>query len=101
MRIAAVPCIDCRVLCQSTRCAKCKRIKEQVRNSRRVHYKGTYRSEAAKVRQQAQACWLCGEGARAGDPFTADHVNQSVVGSVLLPAHRSCNSRRGATHRRD
>ena len=76
-------------------------MKDRLRNSRRAHYKGTYRSDAAKVRQQATACWLCGGGARVDDPFTADHVDQSMVGSVLLPAHRSCNSRRGATHRRD
>jgi hypothetical protein len=96
-----VPCIDCRVLCQATRCDACKRKKERVRNARRAHYKGSYRSEAARVRELATNCWLCGGGARVGDPFTADHVEPSITGSVLLPAHRSCNSRRGATHRRD
>lgn len=45
-------------------------------------------------------CWICGEGDREGDPFTADHVIPAVrqprdEEAVLLAAHRSCNSRRG------
>lgn len=40
-------------------------------------------------------CWLCGEPARVGDPWTADHVEPGNPDSILLPAHRSCNSRRG------
>ena len=40
-------------------------------------------------------CWLCHEPARMGDPWTADHVTPGDPDSILLPAHRSCNSRRG------
>ena len=36
-------------------------------------------------------CWICGEGARAGDPWQADHVTAGDYHSQLLGAHRSCN----------
>jgi 5-methylcytosine-specific restriction endonuclease McrA len=41
-------------------------------------------------------CWLCGEGARAGDPWEADHVIPAESGSTaeLRAAHRTCNRKR-------
>jgi hypothetical protein len=48
------------------------------------------------VRAEAVACWLCGDGPRPDDPWTADHVTPGDPDSILLAAHRSCNSRRGA-----
>ena len=55
---------------------------------------------AKQVRTAANAdpncvCWLCGETARVDDPWTADHVEPGNPDSILMPAHRSCNSRRG------
>ena len=44
----------------------------------------------------AEICHLCGEGGRVGDPWEADHVNPELGSqSILLPAHRSCNRKRG------
>jgi hypothetical protein len=70
------------------------------RNARRSHYHGDYGARSASVRRVASAdplttCWICGEPAKPGDPWTADHVEPGNPGSILLPAHRSCNSRRG------
>lgn len=55
-------------------------------------------------------CWLCGQPIemwrdRKTDPlaYTADHVDPLFTGGDLLgarlPAHRRCNSRRGALDR--
>ena len=90
------PCVECRKLTtRTTRCLACDTMRNQVRNQRRAHYRGDYRRRAAQVRANAVLCWICGKGARMGDPFTADHVEPGVTTSMLLPAHRSCNSRRG------
>lgn len=54
---------------------------------------------AAAVVANAILCELCGEPARVGDPITADHVvpmSKGGAGGELRPAHRSCNSKRGA-----
>lgn len=77
------------------RCARCQSERDRVRNQRRTHYRGDYRRRAAVVRGGAQFCWLCGEPARVGDPWQADHVVPGDPESVLAPAHRSCNARRG------
>jgi hypothetical protein len=54
-------------------------------------YGGDYRKAAAEVRESTVACWLCGEGWRANDPWQADHVTPGDPESLLLGAHRSCN----------
>jgi hypothetical protein len=54
-------------------------------------YTAEYRKAAAEVRASTVACWLCGEGWRADDPWQADHVTPGNPESVLLGAHRSCN----------
>ena len=95
MRVAQKPCIDCGTLALATRCKRCEAIKQKIRNSRRTHYRGAYKKQAAEVRATATSCWICGGGARFDDPFTADHVVPAESDSLLLPAHRSCNSRRG------
>lgn len=89
------PCIDCGTLSTATRCVICQREKEARRP--RSHYAGSYASRAKKVREGASVCWVCGEGARDGDPWQADHVYPGVADSPLLPAHRSCNIRRTHT----
>jgi hypothetical protein len=95
------PCLNCGELTRnSSRCDRCTAVREARRNERRPHYKGDYRRRAKEVRATAIACWICGEGARPNDPFTADHVATGEPNSPLLPAHRSCNSRRGAREHR-
>jgi hypothetical protein len=63
--------------------------------SKRQHYGGDYRKRAKAVRDAATHCWLCGEPARLNDPWQADHVVAGEIDSPLLPAHRSCNIRKG------
>lgn len=64
----------------------------------------SYGREMARLRPVVLAeepcCWLCGEGARAGDPWVVDHIVPLAEGgrcvrSNLAKAHRSCNARRG------
>jgi 5-methylcytosine-specific restriction endonuclease McrA len=94
-------CLGCRRLtANGSRCESCEQKREAARNQSRPHYQGDYRKRAAAVRQAAQrdpfaTCWLCGEVAREGDPWTADHVVPGDPQSPLMPAHRSCNSSRG------
>lgn len=97
MRTAKRPCIDCGVLTNgTTRCKKHRQVRDATRNATRVHYKGNYARRARQVRDTAVICHLCGLGSKANDPWTADHLLPSNVDSMLVAAHRSCNSRRGA-----
>jgi 5-methylcytosine-specific restriction endonuclease McrA len=94
------PCLDCGVLTnKNNRCEKHQAIYQAnidaKKASKRAHYKGDYQTRAKQVRDSASICWLCGKGYRDGDPWTADHVVPAQADSVLLPAHRSCNSSRG------
>ena len=82
-----IPCLDCGRL--HTRAVYCEI------HERPVLYRGRYRQEAAYVRANAITCHLCGKGADATDPWTADHVLPGDPDSPLQAAHRSCNSRRG------
>jgi 5-methylcytosine-specific restriction endonuclease McrA len=82
------PCLDCGNPARDTRCRDCAKKRDAI-------YRGDYRLRSAIIRATARTCWLCGEGPRAGDPWTADHVVPHNAGSILRPAHRSCNSRRG------
>lgn len=95
----ARPCLECGVLSRNgTRCEKHQGIidaKTNARKAERIHYKGDYRARAKAVRDSATHCWLCGETARPHDPWTADHVYPGDPASPLMPAHKSCNSRRG------
>ena len=90
------PCLDCRQLsANGSRCLICTRKRSAGRSAGRAHYRGDYGKRAAEVRAAATTCWLCGQGAKVDDPWTADHVEPGNPDSVLLPAHRSCNSSRG------
>ena len=91
-------CLKCGVLTgHGSYCQDCAVLIEQQRSRARGrrHYDAAYVKAARQVRAEAVTCWLCGEGARPLDPWTADHLVPGVVGSPLAPAHRSCNSRRG------
>jgi hypothetical protein len=92
------PCLRCGVptlagsLCPG-HLAEGERERSKRRGSR--HYTGDYQRRAGGVRASATECWICHEGFRENDPWTADHLYPGEVDSPLLPAHRSCNSRRG------
>jgi hypothetical protein len=93
------PCLDCGQLTRiGNRCEYHRGLvdaKTAERKAQRIHYRGDYNKRAKQVRDNAQFCWICKEPARIGDPFTADHLIPGHPDSPLLPAHRSCNSRRG------
>lgn len=67
-------------------------------------YGPEYQRERARILATAIACAICGGPARPGDPMTADHIRPVSSGGPaagnLRPAHRSCNSARGARQRR-
>lgn len=93
------PCSKCGTpSLHGSQCPDCAAQAERIRSRKRGtrHYTGDYRARAAAVRAAATECWLCHEGPRPDDPWTADHVLPGDPASPLLPAHRSCNSRRGA-----
>lgn len=90
------PCLNCGTLTTQTRCATCTTIHNRNNNKPKpAHRRGNYKQRAKQIVKQATHCWLCGYPARHDDPFTADHVIAGDPLSPLLPAHRSCNSRRG------
>jgi hypothetical protein len=97
----ARPCLDCGTLTRTgSRCERHQAIVNaniDARKAQRTHYSGSYRSKAKQVRDNAVVCWLCGDGARVNDPWTADHYIPRDPTSPLLPAHRSCNSSRQNT----
>ena len=92
------PCLDCGALYKGDRCPTHALIKsrerERARKPYRTHYRGDYARKAKQVRETATHCWICGEVARQGDPFQADHVVPGDRDSQLLAAHRSCNIKR-------
>ena len=94
------PCLDCGVLTnKSNRCPTHDKLHKDKWNNRtkpfRKHYSGDYYKRARLVRQNAVVCWICKQGYKPDDMWTADHVFPGVEDSPLLPAHKSCNSRRG------
>jgi len=91
-------CLTCGTLHHNpSRCDQCETQRETQRQRHRdkTHYDHTYRKAAKQVRDTATICWLCGEGYRPDDQWTADHVIPADPTSPLAPAHKSCNSRRG------
>jgi len=94
------PCLDCGKLTElGNRCQYHARIvqakRDEQREPKRIHYKGDYQKRAKQVRDNATSCWICKEGYRPNDPWTADHLIPGDRYSPLASAHRSCNSRRG------
>jgi 5-methylcytosine-specific restriction enzyme A len=68
-------------------------------------YGADWRRISAKVIAGATVCHWCGGAFTKDDPATADHIVPKARGgtndeSNLVPAHRSCNSRRAASARR-
>jgi len=97
-------CLRCHALTNSgslcTRCRTGSRAKRGTREQRGLGW--DHRRRAAQLRS-VTVCHLCGKPGDwndPADPLTADHLVPRAKGghlSPLLPAHRSCNSRRGAT----
>lgn len=99
------PCLDCGVLTKGgNRCDEHENLVKSLHNAKRNlvkkttgQYSGSYRARAKAVRETALVCHLCFDGARANDPWVADHAVPSDNGdtALLLPAHKSCNEKRG------
>jgi hypothetical protein len=97
------PCLDCGELTQGgNRCVVHQRRVDELAEARRAlikktlnTYGGDYKRRAKQVRDSAVVCHLCGEGARFGDPWEADHLIPGDSDSPLAAAHGSCNRRRG------
>ena len=102
------PCLECgKLTTGGSRCEQHEREKWEIHNATRNQrnrftpkkfrpgYTGDYAKRAAEVRKNAVYCHLCGDTYRNSDPWTADHLIPGDPNSPLLPAHRSCNSRRG------
>lgn len=106
-------CLDCRKLFDAatgrSRCPICQAALEERMNARPKRGTTTARglgwAHQQRKRREISAdmvCWMCGQPARENDPITADHETPRAKGGVdspLRPAHRSCNSRRGAQQR--
>jgi 5-methylcytosine-specific restriction enzyme A len=97
------PCLDCGLLTRNgNRCEVHQARVDALHEARRAsvkkvtgQYGNGYSKRAKEVREAAVTCHLCGEGARWGDPWEADHLYPAEPDSPLLPAHRSCNISRG------
>lgn len=99
------PCLDCGVLTTGgNRCDEHETIVKQLHNIKRAavkkatgQYSGSYRARAKVVRDTALVCHICGDGARVDDSWVADHAIPASPGdsALLLPAHKSCNAKRG------
>jgi hypothetical protein len=94
------PCLDCGKLSLESRCETHRKRVEQLRDVRRAahksnYYNTSYRRRAKAVRDTAIVCHICGDGARANDPWQADHLQPGNPDSALAAAHRSCNASRG------
>ncbi|MDH6134644.1 5-methylcytosine-specific restriction endonuclease McrA [Kitasatospora sp. MAA4] len=102
-------CLDCRQLFPApkgrSRCPVCQAALEARMNARskgNTTRRGLGWKHQQRVRAEISAdmlCWICGRPGMASDPITADHEVPRAQGGgdgPLRPAHRSCNSRRGA-----
>jgi site-specific DNA-cytosine methylase len=87
---------NCRTLTSNaTRCTNLPNTMEQTTpKTRQTPLQRRLQKKARQIRDTAVACWICGQGKRPNDPFTADHLIPADPNSPLAAAHRSCNSRR-------
>lgn len=100
----ASPGARCGRLTTRTRCTAHEAEYQAWRNAQRGdRYGAEYQAERRRVLKGATVCTLCGKAGTRRDPLTADHVIPAALGGGargnLRPAHRSCNSSRGATYR--
>lgn len=96
------PCLRCGTPANGTRCPTCQRGYDQGRrpSPRARGYDPTYRANRTLLLAGNPPCALCG----GPDADTADHIIPTSKGGTgdidnLRPAHKRCNSARGArTH---
>ena len=104
------PCLDCGVLTTNpSRCdrhqeqAELRRAYRQANNLQRKEkksrlYSKDYQARAKRIRETATVCYLCLQPKTESDPLQVDHLYPELFdSSPLLPAHRSCNNRKGNT----
>jgi hypothetical protein len=88
------PCLDCGQLTQGgNRCTLHQARVDELAEARRAlikktlnTYGGDYKRRAKQVRDSAVVCHLCGEGARFGDAWEADHLVAERVWAELYKA---------------
>lgn len=90
-------CLDCGdVIPTPSRCVECERKRQQRRNA--DPKRQGYKNPEYLAQPKEGICWLCGLPIEPGTG-TRDHLDP-LAGDYravkALPAHRSCNSSRGA-----
>lgn len=104
--MAPRPCLDCGIPAMGTRCRPCTAQRERVKWQRNPNQDAAYR----KLREQVAAslpvaCWICRlpitHQGHDGQALTLDHIIPVSRGGSngalnVRPAHKSCNSSRGA-----
>ncbi len=100
------PCLECQKLHTDygDYCAACRReVKRRIENNpnRRIRkqalYTSAYRKAAKLIKETATHCHICKQPFESRADITADHIIAGDADSPLLPAHKTCNSRRGNT----
>jgi 5-methylcytosine-specific restriction endonuclease McrA len=96
-------CLDCGALCVPTpamnsRCTRCYRLAQRLRNHIRTHYLGDWPTIRRALIAAHPWCHLCG----AGEDLTVDHIIPVARGgnherTNLRVLCRRCNSSKGAT----
>ena len=86
-------CLTCGAISNASRCPR-----HRTTTARGLGH--THRKASAHI-QPTDPCHWCGGYGTADDPITADHLRPRARGgrntpANYVPAHRSCNSRRGA-----
>jgi hypothetical protein len=65
------------------------------KNQRTLYRSPTYRRARQHIKDTATHCHLCKQAFTDRKDITADHLLPGNPDSPLLPAHRTCNSKRG------
>jgi 5-methylcytosine-specific restriction endonuclease McrA len=90
-------CLDCPATFTGTgsRCDGCSKAKERVRNG--LPSRRAYQDPAYQAIPLGGTCWLCGEpGADTRDHVVSIARGGTNAPSNIRPAHRACNSSKGA-----
>lgn len=102
------PCLSCQRIHKDggDYCTRCRTERNRQRENKperrlkkKTLYGGDYpRRRAAMVEQTIVynlPCHICKQNFQRVEDITADHVDATNPNSILLPAHKSCNSSRG------
>lgn len=68
-----------------------------------AHHRGPHDEISRRLRaiwtaDPATRCGFCGQPARRGDPWQADHHPPGNLDGRYRPAHATCNAKAGATY---